>query len=81
MAKNIYRIPLYIKELTKDSLVTAMAENNIKHDKEFNYFDIQQEKQFWVAWYYMTARVAPTPVLDDIPTVKKPRKPRAKKKV
>ena len=38
----------------------AMLENNIAYDKEFEYFDIQQERQFWTAWYFKTSFDKPT---------------------
>lgn len=61
MSKNIHRVPHYLKELTLDDLHKAMHENNIRRDAEHLYFDIQPDKQFWVAWYYTTASYVVNP--------------------
>lgn len=52
MAKNIFRIPLFLEAKTKLELSKKMTANNVKHDKEFGYFDIQKEGKKWVAWFY-----------------------------
>lgn len=81
MAKNIFRVPHYLIELTKEELMTAMLSNNIANDKEYTYFDIQQEKQFWVAWYFRTATSKPANLPETYPDINKTPKKNPKKKV
>lgn len=45
-------IPFFIKARSPQGLRRLMIENNAKHGLTFKYFDIQNVKGQWYAWYY-----------------------------
>jgi len=57
MAKNIFRIPLYLKARSEDDLVRAMLKNNLEKKKEFEYYSIYRTNNGVIAWYYNTVTV------------------------
>lgn len=52
MAKNIYRLPLFLEAKNKLELIKKMTANNVKHMREFEYFNIQKDGRKWIAWFY-----------------------------
>ena len=52
MSNSTTLIPHFITAKTKPALMQAMLNNNIKHGKKFNYFDLQKDGREWLAWYY-----------------------------
>lgn len=62
-------VPQFVTATSKENLVQRMIDQNIKDSIEHNYFSIQQDKQFWVAWYYDKATKT-----EDMPSIKKTKK-------
>lgn len=50
--KLIMRIPVSIEANSRDELSRACLENNLRHQLEFEYFQIVKDGTKWVAWYY-----------------------------
>jgi len=51
--KNLYRIPHFIKAPTRRELMAKMVRTNLAFNKEFHYYQITQETDGFVAWFYM----------------------------
>lgn len=62
-------VPQFVTATSKENLIQRMINQNIKDSIEHNYFSIQQDKQFWVAWYYDKANQT-----EDMPSIKKTKK-------
>jgi hypothetical protein len=48
---NSLNFPTFLKAKTPELLSAEMLKNNIKHRKEFNYFDIQVVGKEWYVWF------------------------------
>ena len=48
---KITMLPMFVKGKTPDELILAMLDNNLKFQKQFQYFDIQKQDGFWIAWF------------------------------
>lgn len=51
MAGSVYNAPMFLKASSPKRLQEAMLANNLKHGKEFSYYDIQFAQGAWYAWF------------------------------
>ena len=58
MAKNIFRVPHFLKADTDIGIIREMVNNNVKQDKEFDYYLIEKIGTKWYAWYYDTLKTS-----------------------
>jgi hypothetical protein len=50
MAKNVFRIPQFIKAKTPEELILSVFSLQVKNDIEFEY-QIVYDGKFWFAWF------------------------------
>jgi len=44
--------PDFLEATSKEGLRGKCVENNLKHNKQFQYFDFQKDGKKYVCWYY-----------------------------